>query len=36
MKSQRRRVLQVALVSCLAFAFVSFIAPNLVTSQEHK
>jgi Ca-activated chloride channel family protein len=36
MKSQRRRTLQVALVSCLALAFVSFIAINLSLAQEQK
>jgi Ca-activated chloride channel family protein len=36
MKSQRRRTLQVALVSCLAFTFVSFIAFNLALAQEQK
>ena len=36
MKSQRRNALQVALVSCLAFTFFSFVAPTLVTAQEQK
>jgi Ca-activated chloride channel family protein len=36
MKSQRRRTLQVALVSCLAFTFVSLIAFNLALAQEQK
>lgn len=37
MKSQRRsRTLQVALVSCLAFTFVLFVAPRLATTQEQK
>jgi Ca-activated chloride channel homolog len=34
MKSQRRTALQVALVSCLAFAFTSLIAPGIVPAQE--
>ena len=36
MKSQRRRILQVALVSCLAFAFVSFLVPGLALAQDQK
>ena len=36
MKSQRRKALQVALVSCLALAFTSFIAPGFVPAQEQK
>jgi len=36
MKSQRRRTLQVALVSCLAFTFVSFVAPRLALAQDQK
>ncbi|MBA2733870.1 MAG: VWA domain-containing protein [Acidobacteria bacterium] len=36
MKSQRRTALQVALVSCLAFSFLLFIAFGLVTAQEQK
>jgi Ca-activated chloride channel family protein len=36
MKSQRRKALQVALVSCLAFTFVSFITPTFISAQEQK
>jgi Ca-activated chloride channel family protein len=36
MKSQRRKALQVALVSCLAFTLVSLIAARPVTAQEQK
>lgn len=36
MKSQRRRTLRVALVSCLAYAFVLFIVPGLAPAQEKK
>ena len=36
MKFQRRKALQVALVSCLAFTFVLFIAPGFVSAQEQK
>ena len=36
MKSQRRKALQVALVSCLAFAITSLIAPGLAPAQEQK
>jgi Ca-activated chloride channel family protein len=36
MKSQRRKALQVALVSCLAFTFVSLIAQAFVSAQEQK
>lgn len=36
MKSQRRKALQVALVSCLAIAFTLFIAPTLAPAQEQK
>ena len=37
MKSQRRfRAVRIALVSCLAFTFVSLIAHKVVTAQEQK
>lgn len=36
MKSQRRKALQVALISSLAFTFLLLIAPTLVTAQEQK
>ena len=36
MKSQRRKVLQVALVSFLTFIFISFFVPQLATTQEQK
>ncbi|MDT4896255.1 MAG: Ca-activated chloride channel [Acidobacteriota bacterium] len=36
MKFQRCKALQVALVSCLAFTFVLFIAPGLVSAQDQK
>ena len=36
MKSQRRNALQVALVSCLVFTLVSFIAPGLIQAQQEQ
>ena len=36
MKSQRRNALQVALVSCLTFTLISFIAQGFVSAQEQK
>jgi Ca-activated chloride channel family protein len=36
MKSQRRNALQVALISCLTFTLLSFIASGFVSAQEQK
>jgi Ca-activated chloride channel family protein len=36
MNPERRKVFRIALVSCLAFAFVSFVASAFVTAQEQK